>query len=427
MLTTEKKSEQQKAGNGSYLVPLLVLAIAIGQQLFFSFGFIGQAVYPLLEIEGMYSVYLAGLAIFAVIYFEKRLAIDGCSLSRASWLLLMLAFAVLVLALIHRESYSSTWDFFEYYLVICLPALFMGVCLDREGGKAILQKMVKLADPVMVVITVAVCVYELVNYSTSSFTVRALANATYQQVSYMGALAFGINLAMLITSAQYRFGVFCTPFFRALQVLLLIVQTVCVAVSGGRGGFLLLCIYVAMFIWVAARHGRDKAPKLLVAFLASMLCGAALLVFGIVDPSAITGTKGFSRIFTHVDNRSDLYGTALEMIAMHPVFGYGVGGYISELRGYPHNLFLEVLLNWGLAGLVAFLVVISCAVYSLMRFTRENDWFVVLLFISMSPVVYLMFSSSFMANATLWFFAGLAFSPLCCLSGKARFGKKCSS
>ena len=395
---------------GRYFVPALTLAIVIGQQLFFSFGFIIQTVFPLFEVEGLYSVYLAVLAVFAFLLFTKRVVVDSCRLPGMAWSFLCLAALIAVSTLIHRNEYSSVWDFFVYYVVICLPALAIGITLGRREGSETLGNMVKLIDLAMIVITVAVCAYELINYS-EGFTNRALAGVTYQQVSYMGALAFGMNCAMLFTERKHRFRLFQMGLFGVVQVAMLVIQAICVVLSGGRGGFVLMCVYGMMFVIQLAKKAGRNVIKLSV-FPLLLLALLGLMASGAIDLSGVVDTRGFERIFTFRDNRSEVFRTAFDIISQHFMFGCGVGGYLSELGVYPHNMILELLLNWGALGLIFSLAILAFVISRLSRLLAADESFLPLAYIALSPVVFLMVSSSFMANATIWFFVGLAFSPL---------------
>lgn len=395
---------------GRYFVPAMTLAIVIGQQLFFSFGFFIQIVFPSFEVEGLYSIYLAALAVFAFLLFAKRVIVDSCRLPGMAWSFLCLAALIAVSTLIHRNEYSSVWDFFVYFVVICLPALATGITLSRREGSETLGNMVKLIDPAMIVVTVAVCAYELINYS-EGFTNRALAGVTYQQVSYMGALAFGMNCAMLLTERKHRFRLFQTGLFGVVQVAMLVIQAICVVLSGGRGGFVLMCVYGMIFVvQFAKKAGRNVIGLSVFPLLLLVLLG--LVASGVIDLSGMVDTRGFERIFTFRDNRSEVFGPAFDIISQHFLLGCGVGGYFNDLGVYPHNMILELLLNWGVLGLILALAILIIAIRRLGRIFAADERLFPLAYIAMSPVVFLMLSSSFMANATLWFFVGLAFSPL---------------
>jgi len=65
----------------------------------------------------------------------------------------------------------------------------------------------------------------------------------------------------------------------------------------------------------------------------------------------------------HSAGRDRLFYDSLELISESPLIGFGLGSYNTLLGDYPHNIFLEVALNAGIIGILAFLPI---AVYSLL-------------------------------------------------------------
>ena len=58
--------------------------------------------------------------------------------------------------------------------------------------------------------------------------------------------------------------------------------------------------------------------------------------------------------------RMELYKDAIDVIVNNP-FGIGIFGYLKEIKYaflgyYPHNIFLEIGMHWGILGLVIFIV-----------------------------------------------------------------------
>ena len=393
-----------------YYVPILTIVVVIGQQLYFSTGFIIQTINPKVELNGRYSIFLLALFALAFLLFFKRLLLERCSLNPSAWAMLTLSGLITVLCLTHRNEYLNKWDFLIYYIIICLPAFVIGITLDVDKGYKILADMVKMIDALMLIMTAGVFAYEYINYSLG-FTNRALGGVTYQLVSYIGALGFGMNCAMLSVKDDLRFPMFRGYIYRNIQVALLFAQIICVILSGGRGCFVLLCVYgISSCVAFADRTRRNIVP--LAILLLTVMLSIVLLASNTTDISNIIKTRGFERIFTYHDNRSEVFDSALRIIVNHPLIGCGVGGYISELGIYPHNIILEILLNWGFLGLFIALIIVLFTVARLFRLFKARDGLVPLVFIGIFPVVFLMLSSSFMANATLWFYLGLAFSPL---------------
>ena len=129
-------------------------------------------------------------------------------------------------------------------------------------------------------------------------------------------------------------------------------------------------------------------------------------------------------IFSLLEHNSEAHGTAVERLDYYhaawqawmqrPLFGWGVGAwsmyyYHQDVRRYPHNLFFEVLMEEGLAGIIALLLFLG-AVFRRLR-SRETE--ISAVYPALLPcLIYLvsisMFSDDLVGDRYLWFWCGLA-------------------
>ncbi len=118
-------------------------------------------------------------------------------------------------------------------------------------------------------------------------------------------------------------------------------------------------------------------------------------------------------VFSTIAARWELWKNALELwirdIA-HFLFGSGVGGYAAifpwrDFR-YPHNLFLEVLSEFGIIGLVIFLAHAVLAVKDVVRHFRKSYSQPEVLWLGATLTVFFsaMFSGDINDNRLIWFF-----------------------
>ncbi len=71
----------------------------------------------------------------------------------------------------------------------------------------------------------------------------------------------------------------------------------------------------------------------------------------------------FATVASSIDGRQQLFGATLQMLREHPIFGLGLGGYTYQFRGrmpevYPHDIWLTFWVELGIAGVVAFGVIL---------------------------------------------------------------------
>lgn len=140
------------------------------------------------------------------------------------------------------------------------------------------------------------------------------------------------------------------------------ILTLCFAVhfwSGSRAPILTIlgsCCISAILL------PQLRTRKLAIALVVSLICGAALSVFNIPND----GAYGVFRIFSTAadpavdasSGRLPLWQSTIEAIWHHPLFGVGESQFIAVVPGareilhHPHNAILQILVQWGIVGLV---------------------------------------------------------------------------
>ncbi len=144
-----------------------------------------------------------------------------------------------------------------------------------------------------------------------------------------------------------------------------------VVVTFSRGGFLGLAAAGGILLWKLGRH--NKLSMVMAAF-------AACAVLALSMPA------GYSdRLFTIIHTEQDTTNSAqerqgemkqaLEIASRHLVIGIGMGNYsfYSNHAIRAHNSYIEVAAELGLAGLVAYLILIFGPLRSMKRIERETS------------------------------------------------------
>jgi putative inorganic carbon (hco3(-)) transporter len=180
-------------------------------------------------------------------------------------------------------------------------------------------------------------------------------------------LAMAVNLIMpfavvfgLTSRGLKRLGLFLIAGLLAFAVV----------VSFSRGGFLGLVAIGGVLLWKAGRGRR------FVTLCASVLIAGAFIVS---MPSGY-GDRIFTILHTNEDKtnsaqeRQELLTRGLDVIAHHPIIGVGAGNYgIYSLRNLvAHNSYIEVAAELGLAGFIAYLVLLVAPLRSLRRIERDT-------------------------------------------------------
>ena len=199
-------------------------------------------------------------------------------------------------------------------------------------------------------------------------------------------------LVLLVPLALYRVWDDPSPRNKIVAGYGLATTLVALVFTYSRGGAVALGVIVIL----TALHRRVRPKHLLLGLLA-----LAPLTF--VLPQSFTGRlitlkelapamDGVTRSGedTSFRQRQEMMTSALEMFSDYPLLGVGAGNYAARfdeyagrvgttLRSYdnfgqaryPHNLYLEILAEMGLAGLVAFIAVMAATIASLWKAYRS--------------------------------------------------------
>lgn len=174
------------------------------------------------------------------------------------------------------------------------------------------------------------------------------------------ATALNILLPITVALALSRRGRMRMLYFACAAII-----TFGIVISFSRGGFLGLAAMGIVLLWKVGRHNR-----IVTATVFLLMAG----VFVSALPSGYT-----DRLFTIVNlekdgtgsaqERQQLLAQAIEMAVTHVAFGVGMGNFsvYSVHNRAAHNSYLEISAELGLAGLIAYLVMIFAPLRTLRR------------------------------------------------------------
>lgn len=181
--------------------------------------------------------------------------------------------------------------------------------------------------------------------------------------------------------------------------------------SGTRAAFSGIII-VSLFIGGNLLLSRKFSIKISILTATTIMVASFLFIVidnGVVLQRYLNIFSMFSRDSTDpsLSNRLDAWEDAYTLFLSHPLFGVGFGGFnnpqISELSGllkYPHNIFIEILTETGIMGLIMF----SLIFYKTIRSIKYNIWLTVFFtfFLWLS-----MFSKDIAGNSVLFVLLGI--------------------
>lgn len=208
-------------------------------------------------------------------------------------------------------------------------------------------------------------------WSTVLFATGALAVASLLQLGSserLSALGGGPNvfarmMGLLALSSVYLWR----TSGRALASAIILVGALSLTILSGSRGGLLAVGFALLVVFVFWRPHVRRALRLLTTVaLATCLFSMTPLSGRIQDAiqSRLVATTfseaGLESQFgIYTSGRDSLYASAFELALDHPYFGAGLNAFEALGHGgYPHNLFLELACEGGIAALLLFLLLL---------------------------------------------------------------------
>ncbi|TXL66774.1 oligosaccharide repeat unit polymerase [Cerasibacillus terrae] len=303
---------------------------------------------------------------------------------------------------------------FQYFLLWGLPSILMGIYLSKNNR---IDHIIKFMDVIMILFSIAAILTSIEVLTTN--TRANIGGATYQNASYIASFAFGINLYYLLFGENiYRFKFAKTTLYRYFCYFLLMLQLFAIVSSGGRGGMVLAIVYFIYLIINSIKENRNtKIFKYFIIISLTFLIGI-LVHFQLMKISIYESS--FSRVFSYISSegidisatsgRDSVYSVALEYVYNSPLFGYGIFGMFDSYGGYPHNLFIEILLQGGLIYLIFFLFIFTKLINRTSKILKVDKRFRIICVIAFHPLILLMFSGTYTNQSSFWFTVAFIFS-----------------
>lgn len=219
----------------------------------------------------------------------------------------------------------------------------------------------------------------------------------YQSISYYSIFAFGFNMYLIVQCSNSY-----TRYRRYILIALAILQVIITIMAGGRGAFVLGCVFTLYF---ALKH--ITFSKLISYILIGL---AVLLTINAILSDNEIFKMGFERIFNFfgnteaigTDNRWIRWNLAWNAFTKSPVFGHDLGSVFYEVGFYSHNIFTDMLCE---GGVVLFLIFI----FVLMKFIRASQILItedyrneIIVIVFLCSFVMNSFSGYYLSDTGIW-------------------------
>lgn len=244
--------------------------------------------------------------------------------------------------------------------------------------------------------------------SFSSLESRDKITATFQFLGPNEVAAFFNEYTIILMSLLF---VMKKSWNKLFLLILILVNLYCVVFTYSRGAYIAMAI--GMFLLFAFKNRKLLIPLILIGIFWNV----------ILPEKAVERIKGTTNAYGQLDESSqrrlNIWQQAMEYYQQSPIFGIGFGVFRTlglDLQD-THNIYIKILTEQGLVGILIFLTILFCFMREgfLLYQKGEEDLDKALglgLFICTFVLIFNNFFGdrwSYMEpNAYLWIFAGLA-------------------
>jgi O-antigen ligase len=394
--------------NSKYLTAVICLFGCFTQYIFFTvMGMFGER-YEGLEVSNTYAVYSIAVFSSVILIYSIKLFKYGLSGVERNFYIFFITIIVVQLFWEIFEPISSLTEknFAILFLLVGLPGFFSAVVISRYN---IIKEFIKISDILAIVLTIGIIFSTIMPFMRGE-VILDIGGTSYQFLSYLAALTIGILLFNTYRlEKNCRFSVFTTRLYFLLGNIFIFICLIALLLGGGRGAFLVMIFYFTSTIYAVSSNKKTMILKKIITlfFIATVV---AMFFYIYSDNESIK--RGADRAVEYIFNdgpidlnkvtsgRDEVYAVAITGMRDSILIGYGPFS-VREKVTYPHNFFLEIILQFGLLSVPIFFIIMVTLIKKIRNNLDFNSKWI--LNLSAFPVIMLMFSGSYMLTSIFWF------------------------
>lgn len=218
----------------------------------------------------------------------------------------------------------------------------------------------------------------LILYSFAVFFIGGMGNLMrFAPIEMVNLNTVARNTGLIALTAVWYFFESKSKTTRLYLSLFFIASIILVVLTGSRASFLALLGAVVMFVILFS--GMSLSKRIAVGILVVILIATPLyLGFG----SLISRFSNLQYVDLSTAGRVGMWLAAWQHKFDNVLFGLGTGNFATILPAwavgaglrFPHNLFIEFYIEWGLFGLVAFVLMFLSPVIIWLRIRRSKEY-----------------------------------------------------
>lgn len=401
----------------SNLIAVIAVMAIVSQPFFFTFSGLLGIDYQGSESSPLYVIFIVSVAFLSFLTYLHCSIKNGFTKQEliiiiAILLIIINHFIWVVFDSLNTELFPESLIFF---LLLGLPGFFSAAIITKSK---LINHSIKIAEPIFLIIASGIIVYSLIP-TLLGIRTASIGGATYQALSYYSSLTFGFFLLYEAYIPKHlRYDWTNNTFYKAVTITIITSCAASTLIGGGRGAFILLCIYILFYALSTIKtKGSFFSPlnilrNLIKVLVSLMVVQIFIFIFwdkdfiqtGLQRATAFISPEGNINLESGSSGRDIVYNDALTYIDDRPFLGYGsFGGLDNTLQA--HNIFLDIILQYGYFSLIIVIAfTLHLIVKAIRNWTIHTEWCLIFF---CYPLVMLMFSGYYLHVS--FFIFGISF------------------
>lgn len=386
------------------LIAIIATVSILAVPLFFSIMGLFGLEYEGSESSSVYVIYVVLIATFSMLTYLYASIKKGFLKQELILIAIIIVLFVLHIFWVIFDPVQTVLipDFLIFFLLLGLPGFFSAATITKLN---LMVHVIRIMEVMLLIIASGVIAFSVIP-TLAGVRTASLAGASYQALSYYSAFIFGMLLAYNTQiPTSFRFTWTKSKWYSGFIYVVMISCVIGTLLGGGRGAFLLLIAYFLIYLVSLFFIHKITLNSLLRGFIRLVLIIISISLFvdffgkkdfiqsGFTRATQFISSDGGINLAEGSSGRDVVYQVAIEYIDKNPISGYGPFGF-REKTIQAHNIFLEILLQFGLIGLIIFITLIIILIIKAVKNRSVFSFWVFCLLLY--PIVNLMFSGAYL-------------------------------
>lgn len=295
-------------------------------------------IFPLLRpVLAVFPNYTTSILFICVLYIISRRLWASPKLNKNSiikWLIVTIIFIPFFIWSIFFEHYDIVNQYFINYIIYAVIPLFLMIDVNN---------------------------YDLVISYISKFsiltTILLIADPFFKYFLTGGYMEYGLNLLMYSLTGMILNYYY---FNRKKYFILIIIDLIFIAIYGNKGALI-----GAIVLFIISEIFKNKLTIKKIIIYIAMIISVAFwknIVLTLVAIAKLYVKDSYSLNTMQIlvsesikitSVRTKIWESAIDWVKRNPL-GYGIGKFETLMNGYTHNIELDIVITFGIIGLIIF-------------------------------------------------------------------------